>query len=1128
MAFWLFAASLVPLLIISLTISLDRVSGIKKSQLSKLAAINELKVDRIKKWLSERIGDVTTISQDLEIRNLENLKNARNQDVEKDVLLENIRTLLHRYILNYHDYSELYLVHPTSGKVIVSTDKQADGADRSREDSFTTPLETETLYIKDIFYSNRSKTPSMALSIPVFCIAHEREHIVGILVAQIDLGRSLYPLLLNRTGMGKTGESLIVNKKAVALNELRWHKNAPLSLTIDAEPARLAARGKTGVLQAEDYRGVTVLAAYSHIPDIHWGLVVKQDLKEVYDPVKDMLFYVAMLFVIAALFVFALSLFLARTISRPIIEITETARKIKKGDLSARSHVTGVDEPALLAMSFNDMARAVQTQEELNHINDEITRTMLEAENINTFRVDFLKKLVTLTDSQMGAYFLLNRETDRFDIFTSIGIDHELVSNFDVPSLEGDLGLALETKKITRIKNIPDDTVFSFKTFTGNIKPREIILSPIILNSHATGVICLASITPYPDKIFDIMALPWTRQLETALTIMLANEKKALMAEELQAQANELQQQSEELKQQNIELEVQKNQVETANRMKSEFLSNMSHELRTPLNSVMALSRVLLLHSAEKLSSEEAGYLEIIERNGKNLLSLINDILDMSKIEAGKLELTPAPFSISSTIETIIERLAPLAREKDIKLDMTLPKDLPLIESDETRVTQIIQNIVNNGIKFTDQGHVHVHAKHDNTHIYLDISDTGIGIASEDLTRIFAEFIQVDGSSARHHEGSGLGLAIAYKCAKMLGGGLTVESTPQKGSTFSLTLPVKWTKTLPEADARDLKPFSDKTVAPENTNQPDNQNEPDNQNNGVRKKAPRIKARILLVEDNEAAVIQVKTILENNGYTVDTARGGRQALEYVKTTIPDGIVLDLMMPEVDGFAVLENIRSTPATREIPVLILTARDLTRNDLSRLSANKIQQLIFKGEVDPDGLLFKIELMLQAKLGSAPEPMNKTPETSPEEDLPAPPSSEIEETPDSSLPDQSLKPKKIMVVEDHPDNMKTIKAILQNRYTLHEAFNGKTGLEMVWAVQPDLILLDILLPEMDGFTVVRQIKQDSRTAHIPVIAMTAQAMKGDRENILQAGCDDYMSKPVNPLEVIEKIDKWLKRLN
>ncbi|MFO7886302.1 MAG: response regulator, partial [Desulfobacteraceae bacterium] len=1077
---------------------------------------------RIKKRLSERTGDVKTISQDLEIRNLENLKNARNQDVEKEYLIENIRKLLYRYILNYHDYSELYIVHPASGKVIVSTDKQAEGADRSREDSFTTALETEALYIKDIFYSDRSKTPGMAFSIPVFCVAHEKKHIVGILVTQIDLKRSLYPLLANRTGMGKTGESLIVNQKGVALNELRWHNNAPLALKIDAEPAVRAAGGKTGVLETEDYRGVNVLAAYSHIPSIHWGLVVKQDLMEVFEPVKGMLFYVAMLFVIAALFVFVLSLFLARTISRPIIEITETAQKIRKGDLSARSQVTGVDVPALLALSFNDMARAVQTQEELNHINDDITRTMLEAENVNTFRADFLKKLVTLTDSQMGAYFILNRETDRFEIFTSIGIDHELVSDFDIPSLEGDLGLALESRTITCIKDIPDDTVFSFKTFTGNIKPREIILSPIILNKHATGVICLASITPYPDKIFDIMALPWTKQLETALTIMLANEKKAVMAEELQAQANELQEQSEELKQQNFELDIQKNQVEAANRMKTEFLSNMSHELRTPLNSVMALSRVLLMYSADKLSEEETGYLEIIERNGKNLLTLINDILDMSKIEAGKLELTPAPFSMAATIETIIERLDPIAREKDIKLEVTLPTDLPLIESDETRVTQIIQNIVNNGIKFTEQGHVHVRAKHDDTHIYLDISDTGIGIASEDLTRIFEEFIQVDGSSARHHEGSGLGLAIAYKCAKILGGALTVQSTPGKGSTFSLTLPVKWTETFPASEALDLKPFSDNIAAP------DNQHEPDNQENRVREKKTRNKARILLVEDNDAAVIQVKTILENNGYTVDVANGGRQALEYVKTTIPDGIVLDLMMPEVDGFEVLENIRSTPATREIPVLILTARDLTRNDLNRLSANKIQQLIFKGEVDPDGLLFKIGLMLQAKLSSGPETLNKLPENSPKETLPDPSSSEIEGPPDTSLREHPVKAETILVVEDHPDNMKTIKAILQNRYTLHEAFDGKTGIEMVWTVQPDLVLLDMLLPEMDGFAVVRQIKQDNRTAHIPVIAMTAQAMKGDRENILQAGCDDYMSKPVNPQEVIEKINQWLKREN
>ena len=259
-----------------------------------------------------------------------------------------------------------------------------------------------------------------------------------------------------------------------------------------------------------------------------------------------------------------------------------------------------------------------------------------------------------------------------------------------------------------------------------------------------------------------------------------------------------------------------------------------------------------------------------------------------------------------------------------------------------------------------------------------------------------------------------------------------------------------------------------------------------------------------MVEDNEVAIIQIKSALTSSGYVVDVTTGGQEAIDYVSHTIPDGIVLDLMMPEIDGFEVLEKIRNKPATARIPVLILTAKDLTPEDFKRLSANNIQQLVHKGDVDREGLLLKIGSMIEGKQDA------KTMTT---------------KTVVSHRLSENPPPETILIMEDNPDNMATIKAILQNRYRLIQAMDGEKGLQMATENTPDLILLDMALPKMDGMTVVKHLKDNQKLCHIPVIALTARVMKGDREKILKAGCNDYISKPIDPTGFIEKITEWLK---
>lgn len=1256
LAFWFVIMGLAPLFIGIVITYNQQTSLIEQETFNKLVAIRDLKVEQLENWLTERIADLKTTSTDNELNNLGKIVFKESKDQSDLKTYTNIRRILNRYLKNYVVYDEIFIINPRTGIVEISTNRNSEGTDKSDDIYFTQPMQTREIFIKDIYCSKFLAKNTMAFSVPIFFSKHDQQNIIGILVACVDLKNSLYALLQNRVGLGKTGETLIVNKDVMALNELRSYENAPLRYKIEDVPAIRASQGETGIAEAVAYNDKKILAAYTYIPRTGWGFVAKQDQAELYAPVKSWLVNLIILIIGALIVILAIAFLTAGNIAAPVIKMAATAEKMRTGDFSARNHVTGSDELAALAETFNTMAESIESMAELLKTNNEITQTLADAKDLPTFGTNILKKLVRVTGSQMGAYFFLNRDTNIFEPFTSIGVTHGLLKPFDASTLEGEPGMVVVTKKITHIKDISESTIFRFRTFAGTILPKEIITIPIIFDGVVSGIVSLASIKPYPRKILDIMEQPWTTGFGTALSNMWANAETARLAveleeanqelhaqtEELQSQSEELRQTSDELQEQNQELEVQRLQVEEASRLKSEFLSNMSHELRTPLNSVMALSNVLIMQAKDKLSEDEVNYLEIIVRNGKNLLALINDILDLSKIEAGRMDVRPKLFPISSSIETIMERLEPIAEKKGIKLNQEIPDDLPQVESDENRVHQILQNLTDNAVKFTAEGDVTVSARSDADNIYIKIADTGIGISQKDLPHIFEEFRQVDGTSARSYEGTGLGLAIAYNSVMMLGGNISVQSALGKGSTFTLTLPFRWRGLVPISEPVDLGPppmeveSARKTILvvddepdvltiiydylsgegyniitttsgkeavglaqrhhpfaitldvimPEMDGwevlqqlrqTPDTKDIPviivsvsDDKSTGIalgavgyiskpvnrdlliaeinkiggpspysivvtddkevlagierRKKGSRDRGReafnrILLVEDSEAAVIQVKTVLEDAGYVVDVVRGGQEALDYMSHIIPDGIILDLMMPEVDGFQVLEKMRSDEDTAKIPVLVLTARDLTPEDLGRLSANNIRQLIQKGDVDRQDLLFKVRLMLGA------EPMLQP---------------KVHAQPDKKerLLQPAVKKKEagkikkikafptILVVEDNLDNMITIKAVLQNKYEILEATDGEKGLKMALTERPDLILLDMTLPKMDGFTVVGKVKDDREAGRIPVIALTARAMKGDREKMIKAGCDDYIAKPIDPELILQKINEWLKR--
>lgn len=1132
-SFWFFILVLITLLTTIFVAYSQRTESIKLQAAEKLIAIRNLKVERLTDWFQEKEGDVRTLSEDIEIREFEVIFKKEKRTEQDIAIIDNVRKKLERYLRNYPDYGELFIINSVTGIVEISTDKSREGDNKLKDDYFIRPLESGEFYIKDIYYSSSIHQPSLAFSIPFFCTTHKGKDITGILVARVDLQNSFYPYLQDVTGMGDTGETLIVNKDVIALNELRWEEDAPLKLKIKAQPALMASQGYTGIHETTDYRGVKVLAAYTYISETGWGFVAKQDLSEIYAPISTMLKDFILLFVIITIILFFVSLLLSSSITRPLTEMALVSQKIQSGDLKVRNKIYTKDEIGYLADSYNKMADSMESKIKSERGRSGISTIMIPLQNIKDINQDSFNKLIKITDSDMGALYSLNEEKSKFEHLISVGIDADLVKSFDVHYREGEFGKAIIEKRITHLKDIPPDTIFKFKTIAGTAIPKEIITIPIIVEDQVIAIISFASLKKYPLETLEILDNSFST-LNMLFSNFLSNEKRARLteeireknvnlqsqteelqsqADELQSQSVELQSQADELSEQNIELEMQKKQVEETDRLKSEFLSNMSHELRTPLNSIMALSHVLKMQTKNKITSEESNYLEIIERNGKNLLALINDILDLSKIEAGKLDINLHNFSLKPIFENIRDSLLPIAKEKEIEVNLNIPENLPKIQSDSGKIHQILQNIIGNAVKFTEKGLVSINAVTNENLVVIKIVDTGIGINKENLPHIFEEFRQVDGSTSRRFEGTGLGLAIANKLAEKLGIKISTKSELGKGSIFTLYLPVKWKGS---ADGGETVVLSESW----NLNQEERilKESLSGEIKGIGKGKIKEGSRILLVEDNKETIIQVKIILEKEGYIIDVAEGGKAALEYVGHTIPDGIILDLMMPEIDGFEVLETIRSTFRTAKIPVLILTAKDLSREDFKKLSANNIQQLLFKGAVDKDELIFKTKLMLG----------NRTNDLKKAKDIAK---KEITIDKKAMLPQIKVFPKReglptILVAEDNPDNMITVEAILKNKYNLIEAIDGETALNKAKTNLPDLILMDIALPKMDGLTVVKFLKGEETTKNIPIIAITAKAMKGDKEETIAAGCSDYISKPIDPEKMLRKIDKWIRK--
>ena len=798
---------------------------------------------------------------------------------------------------------------------------------------------------------------------------------------------------------------------------------------------------------------------------------------------RQLIFLVATLVLLSLIVTYAL----LSSISKPLKSITYAMQRFHNGKMDSRSSFESKNEFGMLSNSFNMLAEKIQMDLQLSEDTANLSGSMLREDDARKFFHQTLTALSVKTNSQMAATYLLSDDKKSFEHFESIGLDEGAKRSFAAESFEGEFGTALSTNKVQHIKNIPSDTRFVFNTVSGKFIPHEIITIPIHANNGVIAIISLASIINYSKQsiqLIDNILPTLSSRVEGILAYRRIKdflEKLEQQNSELEAQKNELSSQSSELMEQNTELEMQKIQLSEASNLKTNFLSNMSHELRTPLNSVIALSGVLNHRLANQIPSEEYSYIEIIERNGKHLLNLINDILDISRIESGHEEVEITKFNANNLIAELVTMIRPQAQEKNIALHHNQSNSELFISSDVNKFRHILQNLIGNAVKFTEKGKVEVTAMLSKKNILIRVDDTGIGIAENHLPHIFDEFRQADGSMSRRFGGTGLGLAIAKKYTNLLGGTLKVKSTLGKGSEFTLSIPLHYSaeKQIVRTETNGRNSHSLTTASFKST--PSSSSE-----------------TILIVDDSDPSIIQMKDFLEESGYNILVAHEGGEALTIISQTIPDAIVLDLMMPDIDGFEVLKTLRDNESTAHVPVLVLTAKQITNEELKFLKRNNIHQLIQKGDVKRSELLNAVETMLSPKAS---------------------------ETVKSTLELQIIEGKPlVLVVEDNPDNMITAKAILSVNFTVLEATDGKTAIYLANQYLPNLILMDIDLPVMNGIEAFKAIRSNVQLPHIPVIALTASAMVSDRETILAHGFDGYIVKPIDETIFFKVINEIL----
>ena len=956
---------------------------------------------------------------------------------------------------------------------------------------------------------------------------------------------------------------------------------------------------------------------------------------------------------------FGLARLITRSIVKPLNELRSCMGRLSAGDLGTvvpnREGKGEVVEMARAVEVFKVSAQRLEHQRWVKEGIASLSNAVQSAETVADFGSAALNTLMPLLGG--GVALFHTRAAEGFGFTMTAGWGADGTSAPFVPG-EGLAGQCVISKTLLTLENLPPNYLH-IGSGLGQASPRVAIAAPVMAQGRVLAVVELASLAQFSDeqRALLVESLPVLglnleilernlRTRELLVQTQIQAEELRTSEEELRSQSEALQTANEELRASEEELRIQQEALQAANeelrlkgdaleersqalelaraeadrraveldqasRYKSEFLANMSHELRTPLNSLLILSKSLADNEEGNLNEDQVESASVVFESGNHLLNLINDILDLSKVEAGKMQVSIGEIALSALGNGIRRRFLPVAEDKGLTLTIRIDDALPTeMRGDRGKIEQIVNNLVGNAIKFTAVGNVTVDLAHPDAatmaaavpggdpaaFLAMAVTDTGIGIAQPDQGRIFRAFEQVDGSSSRQFGGTGLGLTISRQLARLMGGEILVDSRHGQGSTFTLVLPLSQTSDAPRAIQPPPLPLAAALPA--------------------RPAATGQQPLLLVIEDDAPFLNIVCDLARKRGFRTLSASDGLDGVEMAKRHRPTGIVLDIGLPRLDGWGVIDALRQTPETRDIPVHVISAADeklraremgtvgflakpaskpeiegafesllqaavpadgrrlllvdgdeserngiagilagldlditpctsgaeafallqlhsydgvilspdlpdmdgaalleKTAHDHVRLppvivysSADLTQDqtlrlreftdsIIIRGTRSSERLRDEVSLFLhsvEARLGH---------------DRPAPPAA-CEARP------QALTGKTVLVVDDDMRNAFALSKVLRGKgLKVLIAQDGAKALKQLDGQDRiDIILMDIMMPGMDGYQTMAEIRKHKRHAHLPIIALTAKAMAGDRARCIEAGASDYMAKPVD----------------
>jgi signal transduction histidine kinase/DNA-binding response OmpR family regulator len=961
-----------------------------------------------------------------------------------------------------------------------------------------------------------------------------------------------------------------------------------------------------------------------------------------------------------------------KSLTESIKRTSKFAEEIGKGNLSEPFTPLSNDDVhghALMQMR-NSLKAASDADAQHTWINEGLSRLhdimRSTSDNFNQLLDNIIKMVVEYLGVQQSAIFLLNSDNNNemhIQLGAYYGLNGNLLNSKRYELKEGLIGQAIDSNKIIDIENVTDP-FFTIDMGIMQSTHCSLLILPLTTSGKVVGVLTVVSLKPFTAiqklllnkitepvaaSLFNVRANMITTQLleesrkqteELAaqehelrtINVQLTQKSNALtesedelrlQQSELQEVNNKLEEKARLLEERNIAVEdarlslaFKAEQLEQSNKYKSAFLANMSHELRTPLNSILILAKILEENKHKTLSEKQVEHAHVIYKSGSDLLALINDILDLSKVEAGKVELQPEIFSLSGLANDMHMLFGEIANDRKINfaVNMNLEPDAQ-VNCDHARVEQIIKNLLSNALKFTEAGGtVNLNIKHaDAGNIFnnvsllkeknvlaIEVEDNGIGIAPDKQALVFEAFKQADGSTSRKYGGTGLGLTICRELALLMGGEIQLKSAEGEGSTFTLFLPFNIDSEVELTNKESVSGKNVKTII-------DDRND--------------IKIsdrKVLIIEDDHVfAQMLVKNCRQHNIKAI-VAMQGDVGMTYAIRYLPDAIILDMRLPVMDGWTILQQLKADAVLKQIPVHVISSMDNknlsmemgadsftmkpSNNDqigliLDQITGNLIssksrglaigklneqmQQLLQLAQKDNDGLLLDVcEEMaevnnqlnnnnqyrfvvvnrneintdwMSAKLQETCDSLNIPLvyfEENPDECLReldkvlnvTSVQTEVADFEENTFVSQSeiskkeidanermqevLKGKTVLLVDDDMRNIYSMTSTLENEgMNVICAMNGKEAIEkLVQNTHIDIVLMDIMMPEMNGYEAMEAIRKMPEYEKLPMIAVTAKAMSGDREKCIESGASDYITKPVNSALMLSVMQAWL----